>query len=93
MAWWKCVSGKVFHICGLFVISLVGSVWKSFVAWGFSILGLRADASDEDIKRYYRRQAVLVHPDKVTQITHLCSTSTYMAMPRLMLWCESLVER
>ncbi|KAK7101105.1 uncharacterized protein [Littorina saxatilis] len=30
----------------------------------YSILGLRADATDEDIKRYYRRQAVLVHPDK-----------------------------
>ncbi|XP_041359014.1 uncharacterized protein LOC121375566 [Gigantopelta aegis] len=30
----------------------------------YSILGLRADASDEDIKKYYRKQAVLVHPDK-----------------------------
>ncbi|KAL8604695.1 hypothetical protein ACOMHN_017654 [Nucella lapillus] len=30
----------------------------------YSILGLRADVSDEEIKRYYRRQAVLVHPDK-----------------------------
>ena len=31
----------------------------------YSILGLRSDATDEEIKRYYRRQAVLVHPDKV----------------------------
>lgn len=31
----------------------------------YSILGLRFDASEEEIKRYYRRQAVLVHPDKV----------------------------
>ncbi|CAL1532632.1 unnamed protein product [Lymnaea stagnalis] len=30
----------------------------------YSILGLRADATDEDIKKYYRKQAVLVHPDK-----------------------------
>ena len=30
----------------------------------YSILGLRHDCTDEDIKRYYRRQAVLVHPDK-----------------------------
>lgn len=30
----------------------------------YSILGLRCDTSDEDIKRYYRKQAVLVHPDK-----------------------------
>ncbi|XP_025110125.1 uncharacterized protein LOC112573751 [Pomacea canaliculata] len=30
----------------------------------YSILGLRSDATDEDIKRYYRKQAVLVHPDK-----------------------------
>ncbi|KAK6178775.1 hypothetical protein SNE40_011285 [Patella caerulea] len=30
----------------------------------YSILGLRADASDEDVKKYYRKQAVLVHPDK-----------------------------
>uniref|UniRef100_A0A914WZM4 J domain-containing protein n=1 Tax=Plectus sambesii TaxID=2011161 RepID=A0A914WZM4_9BILA len=30
----------------------------------YSILGLRADCSDDDIKRYYKRQAVLVHPDK-----------------------------
>lgn len=31
----------------------------------YVVLGLRADCSDEDIKRYYKRQAVLVHPDKV----------------------------
>lgn len=30
----------------------------------YAVLGLRADCSDEDIKRYYKRQAVLVHPDK-----------------------------
>lgn len=32
----------------------------------YSILGLRSDVSDEEIKRFYRRQAVLVHPDKVS---------------------------
>ena len=31
-----------------------------------SILGVRSDATDEVIKKYYRRQAVLVHPDKVS---------------------------
>ena len=31
----------------------------------YSILGLNSEATDEQIKRYYRRQAVLVHPDKV----------------------------
>ena len=35
-----------------------------------SILGLRKDCSDEDIRKYYRRQAVLVHPDKVCCIQY-----------------------
>ncbi|KAL3994197.1 Cleavage inducing molecular chaperone family protein [Acanthocheilonema viteae] len=30
----------------------------------YMILGLRADCKDDDIKRYYKKQAVLVHPDK-----------------------------
>ncbi|XP_052776080.1 uncharacterized protein LOC128213973 [Mya arenaria] len=33
----------------------------------YSILGLKASATDDDIKKYYRRQAVLVHPDKNQQ--------------------------
>ncbi|KAK4023344.1 dnaJ homolog dnj-5 [Daphnia magna] len=33
----------------------------------YSILGVRRDCSDEDIRRYYKRQAVLVHPDKNRQ--------------------------
>lgn len=33
----------------------------------YSILGLKANVSDEDIRRYYKRQAVLVHPDKNQQ--------------------------
>ncbi|VDK80211.1 unnamed protein product [Litomosoides sigmodontis] len=30
----------------------------------YVVLGLRADCKDDDIKRYYKKQAVLVHPDK-----------------------------
>ncbi|KAI0232582.1 hypothetical protein LSAT2_017106 [Lamellibrachia satsuma] len=33
-----------------------------------SVLGVGVDASDEDIKRFYRRQAILVHPDKNHQV-------------------------
>lgn len=33
----------------------------------YSILGLKSSASDDDIKKYYRKQAVLVHPDKNQQ--------------------------
>ncbi|KAJ8306574.1 hypothetical protein KUTeg_017119 [Tegillarca granosa] len=33
----------------------------------YSILGLRSDATDDDIRKYYRKQAVLVHPDKNKQ--------------------------
>lgn len=32
----------------------------------YMVLGLRADCKDDDIKRYYKKQAVLVHPDKVS---------------------------
>lgn len=34
----------------------------------YSVLGIGVDASDEDIKRFYRRQAILVHPDKNHQV-------------------------
>lgn len=33
----------------------------------YSILGLRFDCCDDDIRKYYRKQAVLVHPDKNKQ--------------------------
>lgn len=33
----------------------------------YSILGLRCDCSDDDIRKYYRKQAILVHPDKNKQ--------------------------
>lgn len=33
----------------------------------YSILGLKSAATDDDIKKYYRKQAVLVHPDKNQQ--------------------------
>lgn len=30
----------------------------------YAVLGLRADCSEDDIRRHYKRQAMLVHPDK-----------------------------
>lgn len=33
----------------------------------FSILGVTPQCTDDDIKKYYKRQAVLVHPDKNNQ--------------------------
>lgn len=33
----------------------------------YSILGVTPACTDEDIKKYYKRQAVLVHPDKNQQ--------------------------
>lgn len=36
----------------------------------YMILGLRADCKDDDIKRYYKKQAVLVHPDKVSLLIY-----------------------
>ncbi|KAL1465007.1 hypothetical protein WDU94_004605 [Cyamophila willieti] len=33
----------------------------------YSILGVAQDCTDDDIKKYYRRQAILVHPDKNQQ--------------------------
>ena len=30
-----------------------------------SVLGVPSDASDDDIRRQYRKLAVLIHPDKV----------------------------
>ena len=41
------------------------SSWMRWCCLCCSILGLRSDASSDDIKKYYRKQAVLVHPDKV----------------------------
>lgn len=34
----------------------------------YSILGLKSTALDDEIKKYYRKQAVLVHPDKVSTV-------------------------
>lgn len=33
----------------------------------YSILGVTPTCTDDDIKRYYKRQAFLVHPDKNNQ--------------------------
>ena len=49
------------HISDLFLLINLSTVCTCY----FSILGLKASATDEDIRRYYKRQAVLVHPDKV----------------------------
>lgn len=34
----------------------------------YSILGVTPTCTDDDIKRYYKKQAVLVHPDKNKQL-------------------------
>ena len=41
-----------------------------------SILGVKGDATDDDIKKYYRKQAFLVHPDKVSivLVVDLCAS-------------------
>ena len=31
----------------------------------FSVLGVPRDATDDDIRKQYRKLAVLIHPDKV----------------------------
>lgn len=45
------------------------SVDNEFIAIGglyyCSVLGVPSDASDDDIRRQYRKLAVLIHPDKV----------------------------
>lgn len=41
---------------------------KRRIIFFYSILGLRYDVSDEEVKRYYRKQAVLVHPDKASVV-------------------------
>ena len=58
----------------------------------YSILGLRSDATDEEIKRYYRRQAVLVHPDKV--LCYICMLFSRCDRPKIRLiqfWSALLV--
>ena len=57
-----------------------------------SILGLRRDCTDDDVRKYYRRQAVLVHPDKVHVFiacyplppthTHTCLVAICLGLPR-----------
>ena len=32
----------------------------------YAVLGVGDHASDDDIKKYYRKQCVMVHPDKVS---------------------------
>ena len=50
------------------------SVDNEFIAIGglqyCSVLGVPSDASDDDIRRQYRKLAVLIHPDKVQCMGH-----------------------
>ena len=47
----------------------------------FSILGLRYDVTDDEVKKYYRKQAVLVHPDKVTNTK--CMGNAYLIIKKI----------
>lgn len=42
-------------------------MWVLITTKCCSILGVTNTCSDDDIKKYYKRQAVLVHPDKNSQ--------------------------
>ena len=41
----------------------VSSIWESMVDH-YSVLGVKRDASDADIKKAYRKEALRWHPDK-----------------------------
>lgn len=50
----------------------------------YVVLGLRADCKDDDIRRYYKKQAVLVHPDKVSfPILIFCIMEMCQVLPQI----------
>ena len=58
-----CKGRDPYSILGKYSLK---AVFLSFISFGHST-GVRRDSSDEEIRRYYKRQAVLVHPDKNRQ--------------------------
>jgi DnaJ family protein C protein 14 len=60
---------RMFRLCP-FTFKLPGLAYKLIYNSMFvnlisnSVLGVRSDSTDETIRRYYKKQAVLVHPDK-----------------------------
>jgi hypothetical protein len=40
----------------------------------YSILGVARNSTEEEIKKHYKKQAMLVHPDKVTSQSHVLVT-------------------
>lgn len=49
----------------------IGSVRSMFVRnsnWAYDVLEIKPDASDEDVKKAYRKMAVKYHPDKVSHL-------------------------
>ena len=63
------------------------------VSYHCSILGLKSSATDEDIRRYYKRQAVLVHPDKVSGYDVLPEANLKNSLFPLTRPCFSVVGR
>lgn len=60
----NCCNLKWTH---LFCSSKNSILWVLITTKCCSILGVTNTCSDDDIKKYYKRQAVLVHPDKNSQ--------------------------
>ena len=74
--------------------SLLGLEELKFVFF-FSILGVSSDVSDDDIRRQYRKLAMLIHPDKVGGGVTCCSVSGFSIFPthvHLFLSCDSEVS-
>ena len=57
----------------------------------YFVLGVRPEASDDEIKLYYKKQALLVHPDKVRFIEKRIRVSSCL---RLLFsgWCRELCD-
>jgi hypothetical protein len=62
---------SILILCGSCFSMSCANIYYIYELWEekicFSILGVTPHCTDDDIKKYYKRQAVLVHPDKNNQ--------------------------